>query len=199
MRIEIRNDKVILDGYVNAVGRDSRPVITPHGKVVEQVEPRAFERALEKADDVQVLLNHDTNKVIASTKEGTAQLFEDNIGLRAIVEVTDPETIEKAKQKKLRGWSFGMKKTVDRIEQRAEGIPRRHIEGLELVEVSIVDDRKTPAYIGTSIEQRAGDEVITETRGEEFRAITEDISEKNPVDFSLYEERINKLKGEIKC
>ena len=35
------------------------------------------------------------------------ELYEDNIGLRAIVEITDSDVIEKAKKKKLRGWSFG--------------------------------------------------------------------------------------------
>ena len=27
MRIEIRNDSVLIDGYVNAVARDSRPML----------------------------------------------------------------------------------------------------------------------------------------------------------------------------
>ena len=35
MRIEIRSDKVIIDGYVNAVERQSRPVLTPYGKAIE--------------------------------------------------------------------------------------------------------------------------------------------------------------------
>ena len=38
MRIEIRNDSVLLDGYVNAVARDSRPMLDENGeKFVEQI------------------------------------------------------------------------------------------------------------------------------------------------------------------
>ena len=193
MRIEIRSDSVILDGYVNAVGRDSRPVMTPRGKCIEQIEPRAFEKALSKADNVDILLNHDKNRKLGSTKEGNLELFEDNIGLRAIATVTDPEVMEKARQKKLRGWSFGQYVNKDRIEERSDDIPRRYVEDLDLLEVSIIDDRMNPVYTATSVEMRADEEVVNEQRGNEFRAITIDnIS----VDYSEYEEKIKKIKGE---
>lgn len=192
MRIEIRSDSVLLDGYVNAVGRDSKPIITPRGKVVEQIEPRAFQRALERADNVDLLLDHDKNKKLGSTKDGNLELFEDNIGLRAIAEVRDPEVIEKARQKKLKGWSFGMYAKKDVLEERANDIPRRRVQELDLFEVSIVDDRMSPVYIGTSIEQRAEEEVILEQRGDEFVAVT--VEEPQKIDYSEYEARINRLK-----
>ena len=196
MRIEIRHDCVLLDGYVNAVGRDSKPIITPHGKVVEQIEPRAFERALSRANNVDLLLNHRKDRKLGSTSDGNIQLFEDNIGLRAIATVTDPEVIQKAREKKLKGWSFGQFVNKDRLEERANDIPRRHVEDLDLFEVSIIDDRMSPCYVGTSIEQRADKEVITEQRGDEFRAVIEDYTTKTPVDYSGYEKRIKKLKGD---
>ena len=163
MRIEIRNGSVILDGYVNTVGRDSKPITTPTGKYVEQIEPGAFERALNKAENVDIMLNHD--RKVGSTTEGNIELYEDNIGLRAMATITDAEVIQKAKEKKLKGWSFGMYVLKEEFEQRAENIPRRHVKELELVEVTIVDDRRSPCYVGTSIEQRADVEVITEQRG----------------------------------
>lgn len=198
MRIEIRSDSVLLDGYVNAVGRDSKPIITPHGKCVEQIEPRAFQRALDRADNVDLLLNHDKTRKLGSTKEKNIELFEDNIGLRAICTVTDPEVIQKAKDKKLKGWSFGMYANKDKIEERAENIPRRHVEDLDIFEVSIIDDRLSPCYIGTSIEQRAEQEVITEQRGDEFRAVTVDntvATPKEAIDYSDYENRIKKIES----
>ena len=196
MRIEIRNDSVLLDGYVNAVGRDSKPIITPRGKVVEQIEPRAFEKALNRAENVDLLLNHRKDRKLGATKEGNIELFEDNIGLRAIATVTDAEVIQKAREKKLRGWSFGQFVNKDRLEERANDIPRRYVEDLDLFEVSIIDDRMSPCYVGTSIEQRADKEVITEQRGDEFRAVIEDYTTKTPVDYSGYEKRIKKLKGD---
>lgn len=46
MQIEIRADGAHISGYVNVTEKKSRPVITPHGRVVEEIEPRAFEQAL---------------------------------------------------------------------------------------------------------------------------------------------------------
>lgn len=198
MRIEIRNNSVLLDGYVNAVARDSKPVITPHGRCVEQIEPRAFQKALERAENVDLLLNHNKERKLGSTTEGNLELYEDNIGLRAICTVTDAEVIEKAKKKKLKGWSFGMYAIKDRIEERADNLPRRYVEDLDLFEVSIIDDKLSPCYIGTSIEQRADEEVISEQRGDEFRAVTVDNTVETPketIDYSYYDNIINQFKS----
>ncbi|MCL2225652.1 MAG: HK97 family phage prohead protease [Defluviitaleaceae bacterium] len=195
MRIEIRNDCVILDGYVNAVGRDSSPVITARGKCVEQIEPRAFSRALERATDIALLLNHSNECKLGSIADGNLELFEDNIGLRAIATVTDADVIQKAREKKLRGWSFGMYVNKDEIEQRAKTIPRRHVKELDLFEVSIIDDRMSPCYAGTSIEQRAENEKVTEQRALEFRAVTVDKTKSETPDYSAFEDKIKKYKG----
>ena len=59
MRIELRNDSVLLDGYVNAVARDSRVMIDDSGgRYVEQIMPKTFQRALEANDDIYCLLDH---------------------------------------------------------------------------------------------------------------------------------------------
>ena len=87
MRIEIRSDSVILDGYVNAVDRYSRTINSPTGKFIEKIEPGAFSKALERAENVDLLLDHNKSRKLGSTKEGNLQLFEDNIGLRAICTV----------------------------------------------------------------------------------------------------------------
>lgn len=193
MRIEIRNDSVLLDGYVNAVGRDSKPIITAIGKCVEQIEPRAFEKALERAENVDLLLNHSKERKLGSTTQGNLQLFEDNIGLRAICTVTDAEVIQKAKENKLKGWSFGMFTNKYQIEERADSIPRRYVKDLDLFEVSIIDDRMSPCYIGTSIEQRADKEVITEQRSNEFRAVTVYEPTESKIDYSELEKRMQKI------
>ena len=46
-QVQLRSDRVIIDGYVNAVGRDSRPIRdTKTGeRFVEQIVPGAFKRA----------------------------------------------------------------------------------------------------------------------------------------------------------
>lgn len=199
MRIEIRSDSVLLDGYVNAVARDSRPIPSPRGSFIEQILPKAFERALSKAEDVDLLLNHNSNRKLGSIKDGNLELFEDNIGLRAICTVTDPDIIEKAKNDQLRGWSFGFSTDKDRWEDD-NGVTRRYVEELELTEVSIIDNTKIPAYIGTSIEAREGKEVIEETRGDNFKSVKVDnstiekIEKRDIIDYSILEKEIEILK-----
>ena len=166
MRIEIRNDSVLLDGYVNAIARDSRPMLDGNGeKFVEQISPKTFQRALEKSDNILCLLNHEPSRVLGSTKQGNIELFEDNIGLRAICKITDGEVIEKAKNGKLRGWSFGFEALKEHEEILGDGFKRRFVDEMNLAEVSIIDEQKIPCYVGTSIETRANKNSKIEYRG----------------------------------
>lgn len=175
MRIEIRADQVIIDGYVNAVCRDSKPLLSPQGLFVEQIKEGVFQRALNKAQDVKLLFNHLENRELGSIKNGNLQLFEDSIGLRAICSISDPEVMQKAKDNQLKGWSFGFYTNKDEWQLNAEPYQRRFIEDMDLLEVSILD--KTPAYNGTSIEARDDKTVLNETRGDEFQAVIEDLSQ----------------------
>lgn len=196
IRIEIRNDSVILDGYVNATGKDSKPIPSLHGKFIEQIKPDAFKKSLEKRDNVDLLLNHDKNRKLGSISDGNLELIEDGIGLRAVCTVTDSVVIEKAKNKQLRGWSFGFYSEKDRWEDTTEGYQRRYVEELDIFEVSIIDDTKSPAYIGTSIEMRDNQEVLSENRSLEVEAkiIDETREVKQEVNYSKYENLINKFK-----
>ena len=197
MRIEIRSDSVIIDGYVNAVARDSRPMRdrTTGQRFVEQIVPGAFKRALER-NDVDLLLNHDATRKLGSTKTNLT-LYEDSIGLRAHAEITDPEVMQKARDKKLRGWSFGFYERDASEEDLPNGLKRRYIEEMELAEVSIIDERKIPCYAGTSIETRAnGSEVMT-TEPLETRAIyVEAKTPKETIDYSKYQNKIKELEKE---
>ena len=171
MRVEVRNDSVFISGYVNAVERLSKPIReTLHGRIrtfLERIKAGVFRNALKKNDDVLVLLNHDSNRVLATTKDGSAVLTEDNIGLRAEITITDKEVVQKARDGKLVGWSFGFIANDDEI--TTEGKDEiRTVTDLELLEVSILDDTKAPAYYGTSIEAREGGARMKEIRADAF-------------------------------
>lgn len=154
MKINIRADSVEIEGYVNAVERNSKTLRDRIGEFVERICKGAFKKALKRNDDVHILLNHDWNKDLGSTKQGNLELVEDNIGLRAVATITDKEVVEKAKRGDLVGWSFGF---TDRdVENTIEhNIPTRIVKDLNLFEVSILDRRKTPAYDGTLIATRS--------------------------------------------
>ena len=204
MKIQIRNETAIIEGYVNAVERFSKVLYDTRGKFIEKIMPSVFQRALEKNKDVLALLNHDYDRVIARTSDGTATLCEDNIGLHAKIQVTDKELIEKAKKGKLRGWSFGFRAVTEDRKNNEEGLEERTIRELELLEVSVLDDRKQPAYYGTSIEMRDNETFVIEYRdGVEEK--TEVTTEEKPPDKEeraelykyqnrLYELKLNSLK-----
>lgn len=194
MRIEIRSDSVIIDGYVNAVARDSRLIPSPTGKFKEQIVPKVFQRALDKAKDVDILLNHNKNRKLGSISQGNLELFEDNIGLRAIATITDAEVIEKARKNELRGWSFGFYANKDKWEKIDDNLQRRFIEEMDLTEVSIIDNTQIPAYSATSIETRSDKEYLLETRSLENEVRTVSNSDSYKQENKRYLEEIKKLK-----
>ena len=164
MKVEIRNNSVTLDGYVNVVDRESRVLPSPRGVFKEVIVPHAFEKALNATNNVDLLFNHDENRKLGSTLEGNLQLYEDNVGLRAIATITDQEVIQKAMNNELQGWSFGFIATNDEWTE-SDGIQKRYVKDMELKEVSILDC--TPAYVATSVEMRGENKSFIEFRSDE--------------------------------
>jgi phage head maturation protease len=193
MKAEIRADGLHISGYINVPGRESRPVITPRGKVIEVIEQRAFQRALQKVDNVDLMVDHE--RKIASTKDGNLKVWEDEIGLRAEAIITDKEVIEGAKQGKLKGWSFNMMEVVDEIEERAGKLPLRRVKDFVMTEITLAL-RKLPVYSATSIEVRAEEEKEIEVRAFECEVNIKDLTEnkKQNIDYTEYQNKINKLK-----
>lgn len=181
MKVNIRADKVEIEGYVNAIERDSKPLWSRVGQFIERICKGAFKKALKRNDDVHILLNHDWSRDLGSTKAGNLELEEDNIGLRVRACITDPEVVKKARAGELVGWSFGFSDR-DVVNSIRDGMPHRAVKDLDLAEVSILDRRKSPAYEGTLITARAEDEVL-HFRGEDFIddvEIKEDQPEEQP-------------------
>ena len=154
MQIEIRSaEDATISGYVNAVDRRSRIMHLKNGQAYEErVLPGTFRKAIEGGGSILLKFNH--GRVIGESGSGSLELREDNIGLFARAHVTDPEIIEKARKKELRGWSFGFVPVKDSWNTENGALWQRSLSEIELREVSILD--KTPAYIATSIEMRDG-------------------------------------------
>lgn len=151
---------------VNAIERDSKPLMSRVGQFIERICKGAFKKALKRNNDVHILLNHDWNRDLGSTKKGNLELEEDNIGLRVRACITDKDVIQKARNGELVGWSFGFQdREVENTIER--GMPHRAVKDLDLAEVSILDRSKRPAYDGTLIMAR-DDESQVHFRGEDF-------------------------------
>lgn len=207
MNIRVTKDSVELDGYVNAVERLSKPLKDRLGEFVERVKVGAFKRALERADDVRILLNHDWSRDLGGIKDGNLELHEDAIGLHARAVITDKEVVEQAKRGELRGWSFGF---TDRdVEQGEEnGITVRNVKDLDLYEVSLINRSRVPAYDGTLVAVRSADDSNTinisdyieseiNIRVEEEQPVKEDnhAADNGAIDYTEYHKIIEEMKG----
>jgi HK97 family phage prohead protease len=225
MKVNVRADSVEIEGYVNAIERDSKPLMSRIGRFIERICKGAFNKALKRNDDVHLLLNHDWNRDLGSTKKGNLKLKEDNIGLKANATITDPDVVQKARNGDLVGWSFGFQdRDVDN--STYDGLPYRAVKDLDLFEVSILDRTKSPAYDGTLITARSETNEM-QFRGEDFidevnlsveeekplknepevtEEVTEEVREEtepkqqeiveNKIDYSKYEDLIKEMKEE---
>ncbi len=153
MQIEMRNDGSLeISGYVNAVDRYSKELYSEKGKFIEKVKPETFSKALARADNIDMLLNHDVRCKLASTMNQTLELREDNIGLYAKAIIYDKAVIQEAKEGNLKGWSFGFRALSDTWEEE-QPVARRTLEDIDLMEVSLLTIE--PAYIATSVQVRS--------------------------------------------
>ena len=197
MQIRVKGDSVEIEGYVNAVERKSRPLMSRMGQFIERICKGAFKRALARNDDVKLLLNHDEGRVLGGTKEGNLVLEEDNIGLHARATINDAEVAQKARNGDLVGWSFGFNDVKDGVIQKRDedGFPLRDVKDLDLQEVSILDRSKTPAYDGTLVAVRSEENPIF--YGEMFsdeiqlRELPEETHDDVPKQQETFEENIN--------
>lgn len=205
MNIRISDDTVEIDGYVNAVERLSKPLNDRLGRFIERVKKGAFKKALERADDVRILLNHNWKRDLGGTKEGTLKLNEDSIGLHARAIIKDKEVAEMARRGDLVGWSFGF---TDRDVEKGEenGLTVRNVKDLDLYEVSLISRGKVPAYDGTIIAVRTADDKVINiadiTESDANIRATKDETETNEdnkptpkVDYTKYKDMIKEMKG----
>ena len=206
MQIRVLNDAVEISGYVNAIERKSKPMRSRVGQFVERICKGAFKRAIERNDNIRLLLNHDRNRDLGGTRDGDLELAEDNIGLHARAIVKDPEVVKKARNGDLVGWSFGFyDRDVD--EHNENGMRTRDVKDMDLYEVSILDRTKTPAYDGTlvSVRDDNGEEMVVyesepmlyepEIRDIEPEEKTEQKQDDIVIDYSKYDEMISEMKG----
>ena len=157
MKIFIRADSVTIEGYVNAVERNSKPLNERGVTFIERIAAGAFRRAIERAKDIRILLNHNWDKDLGGLKDGNLELEEDNIGLKARATITDPDVVADAKRGDLVGWSFGFDDVDEGVKQLRDeetGLPLRKVNDLELFEVSLLNRKKSPAYAGTLVKVR---------------------------------------------
>lgn len=187
MRVREEDGTRRLDGYFAVF--DQPYEVCPGW--VETIAPGAFGRALSSGEDTKVLWNHDTNIVLGSTANKTADLREDERGLRGGVEINDQDQDAKNAYARVDrgdvdGCSFGF--DISRMEESwdEDGTYRtRILEAYPLYEVSPCT---FPAYQQTSISARAAEELAA-AREKLDRAKRDKVNQRRA-------ELIARLKGE---
>lgn len=177
MKIIIRADHVHIEGYVNAVERLSKPITERLGTFRERVKAGTFKKALKKASDVRILLNHKEDRDLGGIKDGNLKLEEDAIGLRAEADIYDKEVMKDAKAGNLVGWSFGFF-PVESRDTSEDGMPIKELSEIDLREVSLLNKSHTPAYDGTLVAVRDNEEKMI--IGESMIADEMEIREESP-------------------
>lgn len=155
-------DYYVIDGYANAVGRDSRIIRDEEKPYVENIYPGTFNKVLKRTNNVIANVNHSLDKYVGSLRENNLELYEDSIGCYAKATPKMEEFDKVSDINKLVGWSLEFKPYPDAIEYEttSSGLQRRIIHDFDLEAVSIIDEHAVgkPYYTGTSIKMRSESE-----------------------------------------
>lgn len=150
------DDKVVsFSGYVVKFGKPSVDM-----GFTEYVDKRAFDNTLKDDDhNIFALYNHDWDKPLASTRNGTLKLWADERGLQfELTPKADTSFMRDVKELvesgELRGCSFGFRVNKDKWETR-DGKDYRILLDVDLFEVTLTSN---PAYQSSEISTRSYDE-----------------------------------------
>ena len=136
--------------------------------ITETIDRHAFDSTIH--DDIRVLVNHDTTKVLGRTAAGTAELRVDDVGLWGSAKINPADTDamnEAARMERgdVTGASFGFEiKRIEREYDDSKGTIHRILKDVRLYEVSVCT---FPAYQKTAVGVREEDR---EAARDEIRA-----------------------------
>lgn len=149
---------LLVKGIVNRPGSWSEPLPAKNGKAfIERIMPNTFTNAIKRGGNIKFLKEHNRDKLLASTKNGTLKLEETPEGLYMEARISPTQygkdTYQLIKDGELSSMSFGMTVLKNTWEKAGE-IMKRTITDLALSEVSCVSD---PAYVQSNIQARSID------------------------------------------
>jgi HK97 family phage prohead protease len=163
-----------VSGYVNRTEEESR-MLGSKQKFKEVIKRGAWQKAVTEAREIHFLAEHDKSKILASTRNGSLELREDENGLymEATISPTSwgRDYYQLIKDGILNNMSFGFRAVKDSWRNLGSHFERT-VNELELFEVSVVRD---PAYASSSISARGIDLVQDEVPDTEVNLRTIEI------------------------
>lgn len=152
--IATNDEDLIVEGLVNKTESWSH-TLGVRKKFKEKICRGAFDKAIQNANRIDFLCEHDSSKLLSTTENNSLQLWEDEEGLkmRAIICPTTygRDLYELMRSKLVNHMSFGFRVLSDKWKKLSNGTFERIVEELELLEVSAV---RNPAYPQSAIAAR---------------------------------------------
>jgi HK97 family phage prohead protease len=147
-----------VSGYVNKTEQWSE-LLGRSDRFKEKITRGAFQRAIDKSSEIHFLAEHDNKKILSSTRNGSLQLVEDEIGLHMTANISPTswgkDYYQLVKDGIISNMSFGFRAIKDAW-KKVDGYFERTVNELELFEVSLVRD---PAYSQSTVSARGIDVV----------------------------------------
>lgn len=143
--LEIREtgDGMVFEGYAAVFNSPSQPL-----PFTETIKPGAFKRSLQGRHRMMLLWNHNASEPLASTRNGSLKMVEDDRGLKVTARLANTQTgrdvAELIRSGTIDAMSFGF--AVKKDSWSADG-NHRTLEEVALHEVSLTS---FPAYEGTA-------------------------------------------------
>lgn len=194
--LENTSEGLVVSGYVNETGKQSH-LLGQRKKFREVIKKGAFARALSKGNDIHFLAEHDANKILASTRNNSLKLVEDDKGLLMTAEISDTsygrDYHTLIKDGILRNMSFGFSVDKDKWRKLNDGTYTRDISDLTLYEVSVVTN---PAYPQSSISARGLNLIEEVDIPEDVETEESDVEEKQTQEEVQVEETVEQVKDE---
>ncbi|KAB2489980.1 phage major capsid protein [Priestia endophytica] len=186
-----------VQGYVNKTEQLSEMLgVTKRFK--EKIARGAFSRALKSATkDIHFLMEHNNKQILASTRNNSLQLHEDEQGLFMSAQIASTswgkDAYELIKSGIYQNMSFGFHTISDSWKPTGPDLFERTITDLELIEVSVVRD---PAYSQSSIAARSI-EIVEDPEFREIEEIQEEVKEDLDLQIRKVQIQIEKQKSSI--
>lgn len=165
----------------------------------EKIARGAFSKSLSNKKDIDLLVEHDTKKIIGSSRNGSLQLKETESGLFLSAELAKTtlgnDYHELIKSGIIRNVSFGFRVLKDSWEQVGNQMIRT-LEDIELSEISVV---RNPAYLSTELSARGIDVIENIKIPETKKIIKKDVENNMAVETVVVEKRnVNTLTEELR-
>lgn len=157
--LTVNEEEMIVEGLVNRTESWSH-TLGHRKRFREKIEKGVFTRAIESSERIDFLGEHRTDMLLATTENGSLELWEDEEGLKMRAKIA-PTSYGKdlfvlMKNKMVNHMSFGFRALSDKWNKLADGTFERSIDNLMLKEVSVV---RNPAYPQSAIAARGIDVV----------------------------------------